>query len=242
MTRRDRKTWATYLIFLTRPHPYMVSLLFVLILQAISLISMQVGGQPFVMDPEAMAAGDVANAVRFAPENLSWGATSILLALEVLVVVLRYGFQSFCLHAARMEKASYYDMMDGFMVFFRAILIWLLTGILVYFGTLALIVPGFILAYTYSMAPRLLLDHSDWSALRCMRESRKLMHGRKGDFFRLRLSLLGWTIMSAFPVTSVFAEPYIHLCETVFYLDATGDKSLQRASDASGDEKPPWEY
>ena len=71
----------------------------------------------------------------------------VLLALELVAVLLRYGFQSFCLHAARVEKASYYDLMDGFMVFFRAVILWLVMGVMVYFGTLLLIVPGLILRF-----------------------------------------------------------------------------------------------
>ena len=242
MTRREIKTWATYLMFMTRPHPYMVSLLFVFLLQSVSFVSMQVGGQPFVMDMDAVAAGDAANAVRFVPENITLKTTLMLLALELVAVLLRYGYQSYCLHAARIEKCSYYDLMDGFVVFFRAVLIWLFTGIAVYIGTLLFIVPGLILAYTYTMAPRLLLDHPDWSTLRCLSESRRLMRGHRMEYFVLKLSMLGWTILRAFPVTAVFAEPYSTLCETVFYLDRIGDKSLKRDSEPPSDEKPPWEY
>ena len=233
------KSWATYLLFLTRPHPYMVAMVFVLCLQALSLINMQVGGQPFVMDPEAMAAGDFVNAIRFTPENLTWKTSAILLALEYLAVLLRYGFQSFLLHAARMEKSSFYDLMDGFSVFLKAIVIWLIVGIMVYFGSMLFIVPGLILGYTYTMAPRLLLDHPDWGPIRCLGESRRLMRGHRWEFFQLRLSLLFWTIMKVFPVTSVFAEPYIGLCETVFYLERTADKSLPNRPGAPNSDQPP---
>ena len=242
MTRRDIKTWATYLMFLTRPHPYTVSLLMVIFSQAINLISMQVGGQPFVMDLDAVAAGDTLNSIQFVPENITLATTLILLAFTILSVLLRYGFQSYCLHAARMEKASYFDLMDGFIVFIRAVLIWCFTAFLVYIGTLLFIVPGFLLAYTYAMAPKLLLDHPDWGPLQCMRQSRLLMHGHKKDYFMLRLSLIGWTILGIFPVTAVFAEPYTTLCDTVFYLDITGDKALQQKNEPSSEEKPPWEY
>ena len=242
MSRQEIKTWATYRMFLTRPHPYMVSLVFVFLLQAISLISMQVGGQPFVMDMTAMAAGDTVNAIRFVPENVTLRSTLLLLALELVAVLLRYGFQSFCLHAARVEKASYYDLMDGFMVFFRAVILWLVMGVMVYFGTLLLIVPGLILAYAYNLAPRLLLDHPDWGVIRCLSESRRLMRGYKMEFFLLRLSLIGWTLLRAFPVTAVFAEPYTTLCETIFYLERIHDPSLERKPEPPTDEKPPWEY
>ena len=229
-------------MFLTRPHPYMVSLLFVIMLQTVSLVSMQIGGQPFVVDMNALSAGDAVNAFRFAPENITLKTTLILLALELVAVLLRYGFQSFGLHAARREKASYYDLMDGFMVFLRAVMIWVITGILVYVGMLLLIVPGFIIAYTYSMAPRLLLDHPDWGAFRALTESRRLMNGHRMEYFRLRLSLIGWTIMRAFPFTAVFAEPYVTFCETVFYLTLIRDPAAWPEQKPPEEEKPPWEY
>jgi uncharacterized membrane protein len=132
--------------------------------------------------------------------------------------------------------------MDGFMVFFRAVAVWLIMGIMVYLGMIMLIVPGFIVAYTYSMAPRLLLDHPDWGVLHVLSESRRLMHGHRIEYFMLRLSLIGWTILRAFPFTAVFAEPYETLCETVFYLKLTGDPALDTGQGPPSEDKPPWEY
>ena len=242
MSRPEIKARSTYLMYLTRPHPYMISFLFVILLQLISIISLQVGGQPLVMDMSAMAAGDTANAIRFAPENVTLRATGLLLALEIVAALLRYGFMSFHLHAARREKVSYYDLMDGFMRFFRAAALWLITGLMVYVGLLLLIVPGVYLAITYAMAPRLLFDHPDWGVFRCLGESRRLMTGNRWDFFRLRLSLIGWTILSAFPFTAVFAEPFITMCDTVFYLYLIRDPALEPPENSPPDEKPPWEY
>ena len=103
------------------------------------------------------------------------------------------------------------------------------------------IVPGLFIGYTYAMAPRLLLDHPDWSPFRCMRESRLLMKGHKKDFFVLRLTLIGWNIMALFPLAAVFARPYSTLCETEFYLELTGTNVPEIFEDES-EEKPPWEY
>ena len=242
MSRPEIKARSTYLLYLTRPHPYLISFLFVILLQLISIISLQVGGQPFEMDMTAMAAGDTANAIHFSPENVTLKATGFLLALEIVAAMLRYGFMSFHLHAARRENVSYYDLMDGFMLFFRAAALWLITGIMVYIGLLLLIVPGVYLAITYAMAPRLMFDHSDWGVFRCLAESRRLMTGNRWDFFKLRVSLLGWTILRAFPFTAVFAEPFITMCDSVYYLYLIRDPALEFTESSPPDEKPPWEY
>ena len=117
MSRQEIKTWATYRMFLTRPHPYMVSLVFVFLLQAISLISMQIGGQPFVMDMTAMAAGDTVNAIRFVPENVTLRSTLLLLALELVAVLNRQvtqdGKQQYFLNALRIYVRSVLDALGN---------------------------------------------------------------------------------------------------------------------------------
>ena len=242
MSRRYITTRAARLLFITRPHPYVFTLLFVIITQSLELIALEIGGQPFTMDLQAAAAGDAAGAIQFTPENMKLSTSLILLAISVLAVVVRYGYYSFSLHAVREEQASYYDMMDGFIVFFRAVVIALLTAILIYLGLLLLIVPGILVFYLYSQAPRLLLDHPEWSALRCMRESRNLMQGHLMEYFQLRLSLIGWNILCLFPVTSVFARPLSTFCETIYYLHLTGSLSPSTKTDPPTDQKPPWEY
>ncbi len=242
MSRQYIKARATSLMLLVRPYPYVFTLLYVALTQALNLVSMQVGGQPFVMDLDAAAAGDTANAVQFVPENITYKTSLILFVILFISVILHYGYLSYCLHATRGKPASFYDLIDGFIVFFRAVLIWLITSVLTYIGMLLLIVPGLIVTYTYAQAPRLLLDHPEWSALRCLRESRILMRGRLKEYFFLRLSLLGWNVLCLFPVTAVFAMPYSNLCETVFYQSLTGEITEPPAPGPDSDEKPPWEY
>ena len=108
-------------------------------------------------------------------------------------------------------------------------------------GISLFIIPGLLIAYTYGMAPKLLLDHPDWSPFQCMRESRRMMRGHKKEFFMLRLTMIGWNIMSLFPLSAVFAKPYSTLCETEFYLDLTGTNVPDIVEDEP-EEKPPWEY
>lgn len=238
MNRNEVRTRAAGYIMTTRPHPYLVTVFYVAVAELVALLSVQVGGQPFVIDLEAMAAGDP-NAIQFVPQNLSVMASVILLGAELLNIMLDFGYASFCLHACRREKCSYFDLMDGFFVFFRALGLWIVQGFLISIGTMLFIVPGFIARYTYSQANRLLLDHPNWSVLTCMRESRRLMRGHMKEYFFLRLSLLLWNLACMFPFLAVFAQPWSQFSETVYYLGLTGTDFSENTDIR---EKPPWEY
>lgn len=241
MNRREIRARAGTYMMITRPRPYFVTLFYMLISQLVATVSLQVGGQPFVIDMEAAAAGDTENMLQFVPENVSLGASLLLLALELVLVLLDFGYASYCLHACRREKCSYFDLMDGFLVFFRAVGLQLLQGLIISLGTMLFIVPGVILSYVYAQSERLLLDHPDWSPVACMRESRRLMRGRLKEYFFLRLSLLLWNLACYFPIMEVFARPVVQFTETVYYLTLTGE-TLADLSQTGPGEKPPWEY
>ena len=240
MDRIKQKSKASVLLYTTRPRPYIVSAIMVAIYELISYLSTRIGGQPFVIDMSAFYNGDMEAAVRFVPENMSPVNSTILLALQLIYMALELGFLSYCLHAARRQTCRIIDLMDGFLVFFRGIVLRLVIFVVVYCASLLFLVPGLIVYYTYSLSTRLLLDHPDWSPFRCMAESRRLMKGHKKELFLLRLSLIFWNLMKIFPLTAIFARPYTALCETEFYLDIT-DSNIEFTEDPP-EEKPPWEY
>lgn len=240
MDRTELKNRATVLLYTTRPRPYIVTAFLVLIYQLISMLSTNIGGQPFVLNMSAAQSGNWQEAVTFAPENLKTSTSLILLGLQIVYMTIELGYLSYCLHAARRNVCRIIDLMDGFLVFFRGLVLRTAIFLLVYLASLLLLVPGLIVYYTYSLSTKLLLDHPDWSPFRCMSESRRLMRGHKMELFRLRLSLLFWNIMALFPLTAVFARPYATLSETEFYLELTGTNIIWQEEDP--DEKPPWQY
>ena len=241
MDRQLLKRRASELLYTTRPRPYIVTALLVLILQIISTFCVESGGQPFVIDMKEYMAGHFEEAIRYVPENVTPLKTGLLLVAQMVNFNLEFGYLSYCLTAARRQTCAFLDLVDGFLVFFRVVVLRFVITLLIGLGISLFIVPGLFIGYTYAMAPRLLLDHPDWSPFRCMRESRLLMKGHKKDFFVLRLTLIGWNIMALFPLAAVFARPYSTLCETEFYLELTGTNVPEIFEDES-EEKPPWEY
>ena len=157
--------------------------------------------------------------------------------------MLDFGYSSYCLHVGREQPSGFYDLMDGFLIFLRALSLRIIKGIILYIGFLLFIIPGVLLAYIYSMSARVLLDHPKWSPFHCMRESRRLMIPHLREYFHLRLRLIIWNIISVLPLTSILAKPYTALCGTEFYLRITGTTPEKtEAPEYEADEKPPWEY
>ena len=61
------------------------------------------------------------------------------------------------------------------------------------------------LAVTYSMCFYLRVDHPDWTAGQCIRESGRLMRGNKWKLFTIQFSFIGWAFLAAL-ISTVFEE------------------------------------
>ena len=146
-------------------------------------------------------------------------------ALRLVMMIISAGFTIFVLNTIRSAGAVYGNLLDGFGMAGRIILLNLLEGILVFLWSLLLLVPGIIAAYRYSQAIYILLDHPEKSVLECIRESKELMRGRKGELFKLDLSLLGWAILGAFiPFVTVWTAPYIRTIHALYHMELTGEE------------------
>ena len=151
----------------------------------------------------------------------SFSAVLINLALKLVMAIVGVGFTLFILNTVRGTGAAMGNLLDGFGFFWRIILLNLLLSIFVFLWSLLLIVPGIIAAYRYSMATYVLLDHPEYGVMDCIRESKALTAGRKGELFKLDLSFLGWLFLSFLPyigyLVSVWVTPYYALTHAMYY-------------------------
>lgn len=63
-----------------------------------------------------------------------------------------------------------------------------------------LIIPGVIASFRYAMADYILYNHPEMGVMEILRESKRLMHGRKGKLFGLQLSFIGWILLCIAPL------------------------------------------
>lgn len=217
MTRGEMKQRARYLLATTRPHPCLVTLALLAFGWIVNYLAQKIGGQPILVDLNAVEALDFRNMVRIDLANTEFVPTAILIAFQLVIIILSFGYTGYLLRVVRGESSGVGNLLDGFGIAGRAIVLTIFIDVLVALASMLLFVPGIILSYAYAMARRLQMDHPDWSPVRCMRESRYMMRGHKWDFFVLQLSFLGWFILATIPGVSVFVKPYVSLAETVFY-------------------------
>lgn len=217
MTRGEMKQRARYLLATTRPHPCLVTLALLAFGWIVNYLAQKIGGQPILIDLNAVEALDFRNMVRIDLANTEFVPTAILIAFQLVIIILSFGYTGYLLRVVRGEASGVGNLLDGFGIAGRAIVLTIFIDVLVALASALLFVPGIILSYAYAMARRLQMDHPDWSPVRCMRESRYMMRGHKWDFFVLQLSFLGWFILATIPGVSVFVKPYVSLAETVFY-------------------------
>ena len=148
-------------------------------------------------------------------------AYGISLMLTILMSVVTAGFLLFLLNTVRQTSPSRANLLDGFSNFGRIVLLNILMALFISLWSMLLFVPGIIAAYRYSQAIYILLDNPGMSPLQCIRESKAMMKGHKGELFLLDLSFLGWYILGRFPIfgyaVRVWSTPYIATVKTLYY-------------------------
>ena len=162
------------------------------------------------------------------------------LLLAAVVAVIGAGFIIFTLRTIDGSGASYWNLFDGFAMFFRIIWLYIVEGFFIFLWSLLFFFPGIIAMYRYRMAIYLLLEHPEMSVMDCIRESKRLMKGHKWELFVFDLSFIGWALLIGFVdgfgaslgitllgvsvlgyVGYVFLLPYMNLSYSLYYRQLT---------------------
>lgn len=166
--------------------------------------------------------GHIEGALDIIMENApSAGAQVIGFLLNFVLDVVSLGFTIFLLNTIRNTGAVLGNLLDGFGMIIRFIVLMVLQSVFVALCSLLFIVPGIIAAFSYRQAIYLLIDHPEMSPFECLRESRRMMKGHKWELFVLDLSFLGWTILENFSyvglMVMVYTLPYKGLTYALYY-------------------------
>lgn len=112
---------------------------------------------------------------------------------------LTYGLSMFLLTFFRKKETDCGMVFEGFSIFIKTFLLYLLYAVKVFLWSLLFGIPGIVASYRYSQCFYLQADHPDWSASQCINESKRLMLGNKGKLFYLNLTFIGWYILASLP-------------------------------------------
>lgn len=245
INRRELKKEASRLVTTSKPSVILISLAYTALTVLISYLSTRAlfGGAldrfaQFAMD------GDYEYAAEYLAGYSPSGAAQVIdLLLTIALQVVSVGYIIFLLNTIRNTGACFGNLLDGFGFFFKIILLNILEGIFIFLWSLLFFVPGIIAAYRYSMAVYLLVDHPEMSPMDCIRESKRLMTGHKGELFKLDLSLIGWYILESIPyigyLARIWTEPYTSMTHALYYdrlfaRPSTGEADYTDYSDYNG--------
>lgn len=121
----------------------------------------------------------------------------------VLAGPLLIGIVMFLLAFFRKHTVDYALTFEGFSMFGKGFVLYLLYSIRIFLWSLLFLIPGIIAAFRYSQAFYLRVDHPEYTAGQCLAESSRLMKGNKAKLFGLGLSFIGWYILATLPTMFV---------------------------------------
>ncbi len=230
----------------SKANPYIVTLIYVIISTVLSYLNAGIFKTNEIL--HAIESGTTLTAydlMRYAPSGFEY---ILGLMLRLMTLMLSVGFIIFALKVWRRRENSIGNLFDGFAILLRIIGLEIVMGIFIFLWSLLLFIPGIIASLNYSRAIYLLIDHPEMSILDCIRESKRLMTGRKGEYFILALSFLGWMILCSFPVgvspildiisaaIAIYVTPYIQVTYAGWH-DSVVQQDRQRSVN---DGTPPY--
>ena len=140
---------------------------------------------------------------------------------SLLCLPLEWGFTVYFLSLIRQEDIRYERLFEGYKDFIRTFLMEFLYCLAVAVGTCLFIVPGIILGIGLCMAPYILKDDPQISAMDALMKSWQMTRGHKMKLFWLGLSFIGCIILSlcTFGLGFFLLAPYMEATFAHYYED-----------------------
>ena len=147
--------------------------------------------------------------------------TFLDLLLRLALAIVGAGFSLFVINTVRKTEPALGNLLDGFSMMPRLLVLLILEYVFVTLWSLLFIVPGIIAAYRYSFVVYIMIDHPEMSAMDCIRESKQRTGGYKWQLFVLDLSFLLWLLLCMLPVigyaVQIYVSPYMETAKVLYY-------------------------
>ncbi len=175
-----------------------------------------------------------------------WIGFAVLQLCSVLLTpVLSVGCNHYFVRRVEGEELGAKGLFSRMNLMGKSLWLYVMMFVKIFLWTLLLIVPGFIAAIRYSMAPYLLAEHPEMTAKEALEESKRIMKGRKGQYFLLLLSFIGWSLasnllqlslMSINGVVAIVAGLFVN-CWVSAYVNASVAVFYKTVSEEDGEQK-----
>jgi len=139
--------------------------------------------------------------------------------------VMQFGLVNVFLGISRFRQSKIENLFIGFTSYFtNSCVAGLIMSVCSALWTMLFYVPGIIKMLSYSMTFYVLNDHPEMTGNEAVKESMRIMNGHKMDLFILKLSFIGWLILTGmtFGFAGLYVVPYMQTTMAKFY-DAIKD-------------------
>lgn len=179
---------------------------------------------------------DFLSQLTFNLQSVSGGIITSLLCIAVVIIStafaiinivitssMIYGVKTYSLNFVRYSDTDiryiFCGFSNGFKVILKSFVLHLLMFIFSLLWSILFIIPGIVAYLSYSQAFYILSDNDDISAYEALKRSKEMMRGYKGKLFCMRLSFIGWAILSVITcgIGFIFLAPYIETAEANFH-------------------------
>ena len=232
INRTVLKIKARDVIRTSNPSAIKVGMLFIIISLIFSLLSSYLVGPRLSEDDllqitKHLEQGNVEYAYAYIAEYAPAPSAHLInLLMQVVLNIVSVGFIIFILNTIRVNAPCFGNLLDGFAMPVKIIVLYFLTGLFVMLWSLLFLIPGVIAAYRYRLAVYLLVDHPEYSPMQCISESKRLMYGHKWELFTLDLSFIGWAMLAVVPIIGWLVEiwntPYFATTYALYYQELAG--------------------
>ena len=141
--------------------------------------------------------------------------------LTIVMSIVSAGFILFLLNTIRRTDPCFGNLLDGFGFGLKIVILNVLEAVFIGLWSMLLVFPGIMAYYRYSQAIYILIDDPAKSPMQCIRESKAMMSGHKGELFALDLSFIGWYLLSLIPMLGyavrVWTVPYIGMTKALYF-------------------------
>lgn len=175
-----------------------------------------------------------------------WIGFSVLQLCSVLLTpVLSVSCNHYFVRRVEGEELGTKGLFSRMNLMGKSLWLYVMMYVKIFLWTILLVVPGLIAAIRYSMAPYLLAEHPEMTAKEALEESKRIMKNRKGQYFLLLLSFIGWSLasnllqlslMSISGIAAIVAGLFVN-CWVSAYVNASVAVFYKTVSEDGGEEK-----
>ena len=213
------KNNAKTIIKTAKPSMLTAAVIYVLVFILLTTLSQSVMGVNISYD-DAMSYvnyylnGDYQAVIRMSEEMTPPTSAYLLnLVISAVLYIFGAGFLIFIFNTVKNAGAVYGNLLDGFGLAGKLILLALVQGVFVFLWSLLFVIPGIIAAYRYRMAKFILIDNPDMGVMDCIRASKQMMKGHRE--LLAGLPYIGYAVM-------IWTAPYINTTMVLYYMALAG--------------------